>query len=238
MRGMAVPSDFWWGTGGVLDASRGRGARIRLVRVGNALGRVPPSGEGNGFGTRYAEDFELYAEYGLTPPPPGRSTGRASSPRRAAATTLAIEHYREILSAARAAGVNPWVCLHHFTLPGWFTEVGEGGFLDERGPLVLLASPRRVLRRDVRRPRLRLEADQRTRRVLVDVPHRRAFAAQLDWGTRVRHRSAACCSRSATHGASCAGGGAAGRDDPQPGARSSSSARRCRRDKSRPHSKR
>ena len=26
----------------------------------------------------------------------------------------------------------PWVCLHHFTLPGWFTEVGEGAFRDDR----------------------------------------------------------------------------------------------------------
>jgi len=31
-----------------------------------ALGRAPASGEGNGFGTRYAEDFALLAEHGLT----------------------------------------------------------------------------------------------------------------------------------------------------------------------------
>ena len=37
-----------------------------------------------------------------------------------------------MLTAARAAGVSPWVCLHHFTLPGWFTEMGEGGFVDDR----------------------------------------------------------------------------------------------------------
>jgi len=41
--------------------------------------------------------------------------------------------YRRLaaLAAARAAGVSPWVCLHHFTLPGWFTEMG-GGFVDDR----------------------------------------------------------------------------------------------------------
>src|SRR5262249_14861595 len=43
----------------------------------------------------------------------------------------AIEHYLAVLTAARAAGVHPWVCLHHFTLPGWFTEMGEGGFIDD-----------------------------------------------------------------------------------------------------------
>jgi len=36
-----------------------------------------------------------------------------------------------VLTAAREAGVSPWVCLHHFTLPGWFTEMG-GGFVDDR----------------------------------------------------------------------------------------------------------
>ena len=45
----------------------------------------------------------------------------------------AIEHYREVLTrGARRRASHPWVCLHHFTLPGWFTEIGEGGFVDER----------------------------------------------------------------------------------------------------------
>jgi beta-glucosidase len=35
-----------------------------------------------------------------------------------------------VLSAAHDAGVSPWVCLHHFTLPRWFTDAG--GFLVER----------------------------------------------------------------------------------------------------------
>src|SRR5258708_29778196 len=39
----------------------------------------------------------------------------------------AIAHYRDVLSAALDAGVQPWVCLHHFTLPRWFAD--EGGFL-------------------------------------------------------------------------------------------------------------
>ena len=43
----------------------------------------------------------------------------------------AIEHYTEVLRAARDAGINIWVCLHHFTLPGWFSD-DEGGFVDER----------------------------------------------------------------------------------------------------------
>ena len=41
-----------------------------------------------------------------------------------------MSHYRAVLGAARAAGIVPWVCLHHFTLPRWFA--GTGGFLVER----------------------------------------------------------------------------------------------------------
>jgi beta-glucosidase len=36
-----------------------------------------------------------------------------------------------MLEAARDAGVSIWACLHHFTLPGWFSE-DLGGFTDER----------------------------------------------------------------------------------------------------------
>ena len=40
---------------------------------------------------------------------------------------LFIAHYRDVLRAAIDAGIDPWVCLHHFTLPRWFAA--DGGFL-------------------------------------------------------------------------------------------------------------
>ena len=49
-------------------------------------GRAPPSGDGNGFATRYAEDFALLAEPRPHPPPPVDRVGPASSPSRASAT--------------------------------------------------------------------------------------------------------------------------------------------------------
>lgn len=42
----------------------------------------------------------------------------------------AVAHYREVLTAALEAGLEPWVCLHHFTLPRWFAA--DGAFLVER----------------------------------------------------------------------------------------------------------
>ncbi len=40
-----------------------------------------------------------------------------------------------MLQAARDEGVLVWVCLHHFTLPGWFAD-DRRGFLDQSGGLL------------------------------------------------------------------------------------------------------
>jgi beta-glucosidase len=50
-------------------------------------------------------------------------------PARGSYDAAAIAHYREILAAGHAAGIVPWVCLHHFSLPRWFAA--PGGFLVE-----------------------------------------------------------------------------------------------------------
>jgi beta-glucosidase len=42
----------------------------------------------------------------------------------------AIAHYRDVLHAALEAGIDPWLTLHHFTLPRWFAA--QGGFLVDR----------------------------------------------------------------------------------------------------------
>jgi beta-glucosidase len=91
---------------------------------------MPPSGDGNGFGQRFDEDFALYAQHGLTHHRLSIEWARIE-PEEGRRDNAAVEHYLEVLTSARAAGVSPWVCLHHFTLPGWFTEMG-GGFVDDR----------------------------------------------------------------------------------------------------------
>ena len=122
-------------------------------------GRAPSSGDGNGFATRYAEDFALLAELGLThhrlsiewarlEPDEGvhDDGGGRALPRRA--------------RTPRTRRASRRGCrLHHFTLPRWFAD--GGGFLVEANRDRRVDAPRRVRRRDVRRPRRRLEADQR-----------------------------------------------------------------------------
>jgi beta-glucosidase len=124
---MDWPDGFLWGTGASATQCEGASPASDWWDWERA-GHAPPSGDGNGFAVRYAEDFRLLASLGLrhhrltidwarVEPEPGR-------PDRAA-----IAYYRDVLTAALDAGVQPWVCLHHFTLPRWFAEAG--GFLAE-----------------------------------------------------------------------------------------------------------
>jgi beta-glucosidase len=122
-------SDFWWGTGASSTQAEGAAPASDWFALERA-GTMPPSGEGNGFGRRFAEDFELYAQHALTHHRLSVEWARIE-PEEGRRDNAAVEHYLEVLTAARAAGVSPWVCLHHFTLPGWFTEMG-GGFVDDR----------------------------------------------------------------------------------------------------------
>jgi len=123
------PESFWWGTGASSTQCEGAAPASDWARW-EKLGRAPESGQGNGFGTRYAEDFALLAEHGLTHHRLSIEWARIE-PRQGERDNEAVEHYRRVLEAAHAAGIEPWVCLHHFTLPGWFGD-DLGGFLHEK----------------------------------------------------------------------------------------------------------
>ncbi|MGZ4785551.1 MAG: family 1 glycosylhydrolase [Acidimicrobiales bacterium] len=125
---MRWPEGFMWGTGASSTQCEGAAPASDWWEW-ERQGHAPLSGDGNGFSSRFAEDFALYVELGLThhrlsiewarvEPEPGRRDQEA------------VAHYRDVLTAARAAGVSPWVTLHHFTLPAWFAA--SGGFLVER----------------------------------------------------------------------------------------------------------
>ncbi|MDQ1384755.1 MAG: beta-glucosidase [Actinomycetota bacterium] len=126
---MNFGSDFWWGTGASSTQAEGAAPASDWFALERA-GTMPPSGDGNGFGQRFDEDFALYAQHGLTHHRLSIEWARIE-PEEGRRDNAAVEHYLEVLTSARAAGVSPWVCLHHFTLPGWFTEMG-GGFVDDR----------------------------------------------------------------------------------------------------------
>jgi beta-glucosidase len=124
---MQWPDGFMWGTGASSTQCEGAAPASDWL-LWEGAGRAPHSGDGNGFATRYAEDFALFAGLGLTNHRLSIEWARIE-PEKGVRDDGAIEHYRDILAAARTAGVAPWVSLHHFTLPQWFAE--EEGFLVE-----------------------------------------------------------------------------------------------------------
>lgn len=125
---MGWPEGFVWGTAASSTQTEGAAPAADWHRWERA-GRAPLSGDGNGFASRYRDDFALYAEHGLTHHRLSIEWARVE-PRPGEHDKDEVDRYVEILRAARDAGIEVWVCLHHFTLPGWFSE-DERGFLDD-----------------------------------------------------------------------------------------------------------
>jgi beta-glucosidase len=125
---MQWPEGFMWGTAASSTQCEGAAPASDWWDWERA-GRAPLSGDGNGFATRFAEDFRLLAGLGLTHHRLSIEWARIE-PEPGVRDARAVAHYRQVLRAAREAGVVPWVCLHHFTLPRWFAA--SGGFLVER----------------------------------------------------------------------------------------------------------
>src|SRR5205085_7412345 len=91
--------DFWWGTGASSTQAEGAAPASDWYAMERA-GRVPPSGDGNGFASRYAEDFALYAQYGLPHHRLSIEWARLE-PEEGKRDDAAIEHYVSVLTAAR-----------------------------------------------------------------------------------------------------------------------------------------
>ncbi|MCB0976128.1 MAG: glycoside hydrolase family 1 protein [Acidimicrobiales bacterium] len=124
---MRWPEGFMWGTGASSTQCEGA-APASDWWLWERDGQAPLSGDGNGFAERYREDFGLLAGLGLTHHRLSIEWARIE-PEPGVHDPAAVDHYRSVLSAARDAGIDPWVTLHHFTLPQWFAE--SGGFLVE-----------------------------------------------------------------------------------------------------------
>ena len=128
-----APDAPWWGTAAA--ATQCEGAAPRSDWAGwEAEGRAPASADGNGFRTRYADDFALLAAHGIThhrltvewarlEPHPGRWDEDE------------VAHLRRVLTSARSSGVDVWACLLHGSAPGWFTD-DQRGWLDDKAVLV------------------------------------------------------------------------------------------------------
>lgn len=124
---------FFWGAGNASIAIEGAGRRSDWHRW-ESKGKAGDSGRGNDFRNRYVDDFALFAVHGLRQvrltlewariePFPGRLDHEE------------LEHVESVLVAARDAGLAVWATLHHGSLPGWFSEDGDG-FCTTSGPSI------------------------------------------------------------------------------------------------------
>jgi beta-glucosidase/6-phospho-beta-glucosidase/beta-galactosidase len=136
---MSERSSPWWGTGAA--ATQCEGAAPRSDWAGwEAEERVPPSRDGNGFRTRYTDDFALLAEHGITHHRLTVEWARLE-PEEGRWNEDEVAHLRRVLAAGWDAGVAVWACLLHGSAPGWFTD-DRRGWLDDKA--ATLTWPRHV----------------------------------------------------------------------------------------------
>lgn len=119
-----VPPDFFWGAatasyqveGGIENCDWAEAAR---------QGRVPTAG-------RLADHYHLYEKDLDLAVALGHNAHRFSlewariEPEEGRFDEVEIEHYRSVLRAMKARGIEPLITLWHFTLPLWLSE--QGGF--------------------------------------------------------------------------------------------------------------
>jgi beta-glucosidase len=128
-RTLEFPSDFVWGSAAAAHQVEGNNtfndwwAHERAADT-NA---VEPSGIACDHYRRFADDFRLLASLGHRHHRLSVEWSRIE-PTEGLINNGEIEHYRKVLTTLRELGIEPWVTLHHFTLPLWFAR--RGGFSD------------------------------------------------------------------------------------------------------------
>lgn len=118
---IVFPPDFAWGVAASAYQSEGGGVPNdweRAVREGRF-----PSNPGNGFLERAEGDFARVAGLGFGHYRLSVEWSRVE-PERGRFDEAALDRYRAICDAARAAGLVPWVNLFHFTQPVWLADRG------------------------------------------------------------------------------------------------------------------
>ncbi|MGH9244543.1 MAG: family 1 glycosylhydrolase [Acidimicrobiales bacterium] len=126
---MAWPEGFWWGTAASALQCEGAASASDWA-TWEAEGWVPRSRDGNGFLSRYEDDLRLVADHGFTHHRLTIEWARVE-PDDGRHDNDAVVHYRDVLRSGRDAGLAMWVCLHHLTLPRWFTD-DLRGFRDDK----------------------------------------------------------------------------------------------------------
>lgn len=128
---MKFPDNFLWGTATSSHQIEGNNTNNDWWEAEHK-GLVPhKSGKACDSYNRYEEDFDLAKAMNNNAHRFSIEWSRIE-PEEGKFSEEAIEHYRKVLQALRARGLEPFVTLHHFTDPLWFAK--KGGWANKKAP--------------------------------------------------------------------------------------------------------
>jgi len=124
-RQTAFPADFMWGTSTAGYQIEGGGDNTDWSRFETKPDTIAaePCGDACDSWNRYEEDLEIIESLGL-------NSFRLSlewakiEPQQGVISKEAVSHYKDVLKACHAKGIQTVVTLHHFTLPLWVADLG------------------------------------------------------------------------------------------------------------------
>ena len=119
--------DFLWGAGASSVSAEGVTPAADWS-VWERDGRAPRSGDGAGFSTDFRDDLAQLAGLGCNSVRLTVEWARVE-PAAGRPDSHALDRYLDIVDAARAEGLQPWLTLQHTSLPGWYLD-DEGGHAD------------------------------------------------------------------------------------------------------------
>ena len=125
-----APEGFLWGT--AISAHQSEGGNINsdawLCETVQPTVYAERSGDACDSYDRYAEDIAIASDLGFNCHRIGIEWARIE-PEDGQFSIAALDHYRRVLDACHARGLQPMVTYNHFTVPRWFAA--RGGFEGE-----------------------------------------------------------------------------------------------------------
>jgi beta-glucosidase len=118
-------ADFLWGVATGAHQTEGNNVASDWWEFEHAAGTVIPEPSGDAVDAyhRWEQDMDLAAQAGFTDYRFGVEWSRIE-PADGRISRAEVDHYRRMVDGAVQRGLRPFVTLHHFTLPAWFSRTG------------------------------------------------------------------------------------------------------------------